>query len=66
MEEERKLGTFRGYQMIKCGADGTLRDDCNTFFQEKLVLCEEHYPIEFSRANRKCGICQTAMRDCTC
>lgn len=66
MEEERKLGTFRGYQMIDCGREGVLRDDCNTFFQEKLVLCEEHYPDAYKSANRACGICGTAMRNCTC
>jgi hypothetical protein len=65
-EEQRELGLFKGYHQIVCGKEGTLREDCNYFFEHKLVLCEEHYDYHFQRADRRCGMCNSAMRDCTC
>lgn len=66
MEEYRGNEVFRGYQTIPCGKDGVLRDDCNTFFQEKLVLCDEHYPEAYNRYKGVCGMCGSVRSECTC
>lgn len=62
--EER--GIFKGWKMNDCMKEGTLREDCNLFWEGKLVLCDEHYDEHFRRANRACGICGSKMRDCVC
>ena len=65
-EEERELGTFKGYRMYPCGKQGMLRDDCNTFWESRKVLCDAHYEENHMRAERPCGICGRKMRECVC
>jgi len=49
-----------------CGNEGTLREDCNYFFEHRLVLCDNHLTEHKARANRRCGICGSSMRECCC
>lgn len=65
-EEQRKLGVFKGYKMYDCGKKGKLRDDCNSFWNAKMVLCDEHYNENFKRADRNCGVCNSKIRNCVC
>ena len=50
----------------KCNQSGTLREDCNTFWQSKKVLCEDHYGEHYNYVHKICGVCGTNYRNCTC
>ena len=51
---------------VSCNKDGKLRNDCNTFWEGKMVLCEEHYLEHKEECDRPCGICGTQIRSCVC
>lgn len=53
-------------ESIPCGKVGILREDCNSFWEGKKVLCDEHYKVNFDQADRKCGKCGSSMRSCVC
>uniref|UniRef100_A0AAT9J9E2 ORF46 n=1 Tax=Nitrosopumilaceae spindle-shaped virus TaxID=3065433 RepID=A0AAT9J9E2_9VIRU len=63
---EHKLKGEYGKELHKCGKTGTLRKDCNTFWESKKVLCEEHYPEHYKHAHIKCGICGSNYANCVC
>ena len=54
------------HEMKQCGLEGKLQEDCNGFWDSKLVLCEAHIPEHKARADRRCGICGSSMRECCC
>lgn len=64
--EERKLGTYTGYVMKRCESQGKLRDDCNSVFEHKQVLCDKHQAERVVWYNTKCRICGTPHRSCCC
>jgi hypothetical protein len=66
IEEQRKLGIFKGWKMEPCGMAGTLQDDCNYFFDSKMVLCDRHVKQHRADAQRLCGICRTPKAECCC
>ena len=50
----------------ECKKDGELKNDCNTFWESKMVLCEEHYLQYKEKFDRPCGLCGTQLRNCVC
>lgn len=62
-------GTTCEYKIIgkfKCDKSGQLRTDCNLFSKPRLVLCPEHYLMEYRHVNRKCRMCGQKGIYCTC
>ena len=49
-----------------CGKPAIFREDANTFWEHKQVLCNECYTEEFKYADRRCGMCNSKMRSCCC
>jgi len=52
--------------MKQCGVEGKLQEDCNGFWDSKLVLCEKHIPENKAKADRQCRICGSQIRECCC
>jgi len=65
-QEQRKFGIVTLHVMKRCEKSGTLRTDCNSMWDHKQVLCDEHAKIESHKLDRKCRICGTAIRSCCC